>query len=127
MVVRDRDVADEVHAADGTTSDDARHADAPPQDLGAGADNIKSKEQDEDGHEEGGDGDADRVCDLQLGLAVEEPGRTVSDEMLRGRMSMSSSVLPENRGKVHTMHQMATPPMVMAEPSKRRLLGRVLA
>src|SRR6478609_4168929 len=109
-----------MHAADRTAGNDARQDDAPPRDFGTGADNVEGEQEDQDGHEERGDSNADGVRDLQLRLVVMESNRTVSDVVLwqtevaaLGQCSLAGWSEMKSDNEKRTMHQIATPPMVM--------------
>jgi hypothetical protein len=89
LVVADGGVAEVVHAADGASGQDARDADAPPADAGVGGagpgDDEESNEQHDDRDEEGSNGDANIVSDLNIGLSIKHRGCAVANVMLLGR------------------------------------------
>lgn len=79
-----------MHAADGTPRERPRSADTPPANpiaitaVGDG-DDEEGEHQDNDGDKEGGNSDADRVGNLNFGLAIEQNGCAVADVMLQKR------------------------------------------
>lgn len=123
VIVGDGIFAQVMHPADGGTGEDAAGRYSPPGNDVVDSDGEEGPEQHDDGDEEGHGCEAAGVGNLQLGLAAGYLDGSVANEVLL--MSVDGYSERHTKSKAsdfpHTMHQMAIPPIEMAEVTNSRL------